>query len=176
MAVSNKLAEIFLNIMRKIKIEIIVVAILWINVIYSIVTNHYVANDFWLGIIGLIIATLCLQKFQKFASYFLMLLLLLSIAQLIAFSSTIYLIGMFGVGVNILSLILFSILVYKRKNMINEFLEKDSEEIQENTKINLFKKEFQKLSDSELENKINNDQLVKDAKDAIIELLNERKQ
>ena len=45
----------------------------------------------------------------------------------------------------------------------------------ENTRILMFKKEFRNLSSKELESKLNNDAFVNDAKQAIKELLKERK-
>jgi len=162
--------------MRKIKIEIIILVILWITTIYSLI-NYEIGLNFKTGIVGLIISTSCIKIFPRFSSYFLMLLLLLSIVELITFSSTNFYILMFGVNFNILYSLFFAILIYKRRRMINEWISSDSTETVEhvNNRVLLFKKEFKNLPDKELENKRNNNVLVDDAKQAINELLKERK-
>lgn len=165
--------------MKKIKIEVFIISILWITTIISLILGDYINIFFTIGIVGLSLITLSIKKFYSYSSYALMLLLLFSVFKLVQFSSITLNVGFFGLQLNALSLILLSILLYKKRIIVsNWFRKEDSEEEKKdnyNRKVIFFKKEFQILSNLELVNKLENEVLVNEAIQAINIILEERK-
>lgn len=160
--------------MRKIKTEIYTIVILWAMMIHSIMTNPYIGPQFIIGIVGLLITTLSFNFFFRFSSYLLLILLVFSIFNLITFSSTTIITRIIDIPINIPYLTLFLILFYKRKNHLNNWISKGSEEKEKNNKIDFFKVQFKNLSDEKLEKKLNDEKITNDAKTAITELIKER--
>ena len=76
---------------------------------------------------------------------------------------------------------MFSILLYKRREKIFQLKEKwfeaDSDEIEKRkvSKVDFFKLQFENICGSEMERKLNNDQLVEEARTALIELISIKK-
>ncbi|MCL9806643.1 hypothetical protein NAT51_13995 [Flavobacterium amniphilum] len=167
--------------MPKFKTETIILIILWINVAFSLAVNPYVSPQFKIGMAGLTIATLCFWKLPKYGSHFLMLLLLFSLFEHITFSTINFHTGIkssnIDLQINILSLILLLILVYKRREMIRKWYYHTgkNEKEESDAKLMFFKKGFQNLSERELEMKLENEILTDEAKTAVTELLEERR-
>jgi len=130
---------------------------------------------FVFGITGLTIVTFAYKRFYDFSFSLLFLILLLSILSVVSFSHSFYVRFMIF---NIPSLLLFSILFFTQSQKIFGLKEKwfseDEEEIENYKikKINLFKTQFQNLSESALKRKLEEENLVEEAKVAIFEILN----
>jgi hypothetical protein len=162
--------------MTKIKTEIFIICILWFTTITSWILGDYISIPFTIGIVGLALITLSIKKYYFYSSYALMLILLFSIFRLVVFSSITLHTLFLGISINLSSLILLLILAYKRRNVISEWFTDDSTEKKDNgRKVTLFKVQFQNLSDIQLINKLDNEDLVPEAIDAIKSILKERK-
>lgn len=167
--------------MKNIKTEVIIITILWTSIILSFLLKRDYDIFFLFGIVGLTITTLTFKKFYNFSFGLLLILLFFSIFNVITFNyafGVTFKIKLFHITFNILSLIWFSILFFKKFDTIyklkNEWFTDENENRSEN-KILFFKKEFKNLSHIELERKLNDGKLVEEAKIAIIELLDTSK-
>jgi predicted membrane protein len=160
--------------MKLLKTEQIIMIVLWLNIVASLYLNYSFNMPFIFGIIGLVIITVTYKKFYSISLAVLLFILLLSIFNVIRFSLA------FGFNVGIISIpsvILFSVVVFKRKDEIlvikDKWFDEDPSET-ENRKANkivFFKKQFKDLSIKELERKLANESLTDEAKEAINELL-----
>jgi len=162
-------------LMKKLKIEKIIIFILWLSVILSLYLNYKFDIFLIFGIIGLSIITLTYKKYHEISLATLILILFFSTFNLIKFSLA------FGLNFGFISIpnfILLIILAYKRRNQILDLYEKwfaeNVEEIESGKirKIEYFKKQFKNLSDTELNRKLSEEKLTDEAKNAVIELLN----
>jgi predicted membrane protein len=160
--------------MKNLKIEIIIICILWLSVISSLYLNYKFDIFFIFGIIGLSIVTLTYKKYYEISLSSLILILLFSTFNLIKFNLA------FGLNFGLISIpsfILLIILAYKRRNEILDLKEKwfaeDNEEIESGKfrKKEFFKKEFGNLSETELNRKLTEEKLTDEAKNVVIELL-----
>jgi predicted membrane protein len=160
--------------MKLLKTEQIIIIVLWLNIVASLYLNYSFNMPFIFGIIGLVIITVTYKKFYSISLAVLLFILLLSIFNVIPFSLA------FGFNVGIISIpsvILFSVVVFKRKDEIlvikDKWFDEDPSET-ENRKANkivFFKNQFKDLSIKELERKLANESLTDEAKEAINELL-----
>ncbi len=167
--------------MNKPKSLVIIISILWISIITSL---YRVANynaEFVFGIVGLTIVTITYKKFQEFSFGILALLMFLSIFNVVTFNYSFGLyLNIFSARLSIQSIILFCFLFFtqleKFIDLRQSWFNEDKAEIQHHRKnrIKSFKNNFQKLSESELRRKLENERLVEEAITAINELLNER--
>ena len=165
--------------MLKIKTEVIIITILWINILSSIFINPSFRVEFIFGIISLIIAsTLLLLKKKDSSIGILFLTLFLSTFNAIKFNEAFGL--SFGI-LNLIPLILLIILVYSNRNELINLgdkwfgSEKNEEENKTSSKIAFYKREFQNLPTEELIKKINDDKLVEEARIAIGQIIKENK-
>ncbi|RKS96132.1 hypothetical protein [Chryseobacterium defluvii] len=161
--------------MKKLKIEIIAMILLWIHIAVSLIVNPSNFNPlFSIGIMGLLLSSLLYLKFKDYSLIILLVILFLGSFNLIQFST------FFKINISFLNLpigILFVLVLYRRYYELKEsFLDKTHEEKKEdrNRKIQFFKNKFQNLSIEELENNLNNNHLVDEAKIATKTLLKEK--
>jgi len=135
--------------------------------------------QFIFGIVGLLLVTVTYKKFPEFSFGIFALLLLLSIFNVVTFSYA------FGVNFGIFSIpsiLLFAVLFFTQMEKFFELKRNwsgnDDEDLENklNSKIQIYKNQFQNLSEGELHRKLENDQLVEDAKIAVVELLHEKSQ
>ncbi len=166
--------------MRRIKAELIVILLLWFYAIKSLLSIQYIGTHFIIGLIGLAISTLLVARFYKIVFYLLSLLLLFSLFKLIAFSQTRHYVGVNGVGIDLVSTILLIYLCFKRRNVIRKWFAEDEEsrkekEESQKRKVLMFKKEFQNYSLNEIEKKLEANNLVIEARNALEEIMNERR-
>jgi predicted membrane protein len=164
--------------MRRIKAEIVVIVLLWIYAIIPLFSNQYFSIQFKIGIAGLVISTLFVIRFSKIVFYLLSLLLLFSVFDLITFSQTNFYIGLNNFRIILLPTILLIYLCFKRRDIIREWFAENEDSRKENEdsrkrKILMFKKEFQNYSVNDIEKKLEADNLVVEARSALIELLDE---
>ncbi|MFC7772389.1 hypothetical protein [Flavobacterium sp. GCM10027622] len=165
--------------MKDIKTEIILIAILWINVISSLCLNLELNIYFIFGIIGLSLATITYRKYYDNSLAILITILLFSTFNLLKFTL------IFNLSIGLLKYIEISItdslylilLVYKRRNEVIHLKEKwfapsvEEIEIGKNTRIEFFKREFKNLSEDELNRKLNQEYLTEEARKAVLEVL-----
>ena len=164
--------------MRKNKTEILIVTILWIFLITSVIYNPNLRIQSIFGIISLVIisTSLALKK-RDISLGILVFTLILSTFDVIKFGNAFDArIGIF----HLLPLVLLSVLIFSRLGELISLREKwfgeepaELEKVKEN-KIAIFKREFQNQSSEELISRVNNYQLVDEAKIAINQILNER--
>lgn len=159
------------------KTEFLMIIFLWINIIYSLV--HLSSPGIFLisGIVGLTIVSILLKFRNDLSVYLLVFLLGFGIINLISFNDSVQ-VTLMGF-INLTNLILFCILIYKKRKIlatINEkwFGTKKSEYAEQRTqRIKFFKKRFNNLTKQELENKLS-EELVDEARKAILEIISER--
>ncbi|MDR6405201.1 MULTISPECIES: hypothetical protein [Chryseobacterium] len=162
--------------MKSIKIEIIVMILLWISVIASVNINQDFNPLFLCGVIGLFLSSVLYIKFKDYSLIILLVLLFLgslNFIQLFTF------IRINFIKLNLPITILFALVLYKRYNELKDnFSGKTNHDRKEerNKKIIYFKEKFQNLSIEELEYNLENEHLTDEAKIASNILLNEKKQ
>ena len=163
--------------------EEIITNLLWISVIVSILMKFNIDVYFIFGLVSLLIITATNKKYPDVSFGLLFLSLFFSSFHIISFSTAFGLTIRCILGsVNIISLSLLFVLIYKRLDKILELKENwfspTAQEEQEHIlqKTAIFKKQFQGLPTTELESKLKNLQIVDEAKTAIVELLSEREQ
>ena len=166
-------------LLNKIKIELIIISLLWISVIFSFYQVNSYDITFIFGIIGLLIVSVTYKKFRDFSFSLLLLFLFFSIFNLINFNYSLKAyIDFFGLQIHVIPFLFFIILLYKKIDKVFQlkykWLDDDIEEIEKNKnrRIELFKNQFNNLSVEELKRKLDSDILVDEAKIAIQELLN----
>jgi hypothetical protein len=159
--------------MRLIKAEYIVIIILSIYAISSFLITPYTGLSFRIGIVGLIISIFLTYKFYKYSFYLLALLLALAIPNIVAFSQQRFYIGSGNVSINFIPTILLIYLCIKRRIIFSNSSAIDESEKNESRKrrVKIFKNEFQNLSNEEIQIRLQNNQLVEEAKIALNELL-----
>jgi hypothetical protein len=164
--------------MHKKTTEIIIVTMLWIFVIISMIYNPHFEIQSFFGIISLtFVSTALMLKKGDLSLGVLVFALTLSTFDAIKFGDAFDArIGIF----HLFPLILLLVLIFSRLSELMSLREKwfgdepeELEKAQEN-KIEIFKREFQKLSSEELIRRENNDKLVEEAKIAISRILKER--
>ena len=164
--------------MKKLNTEILIILVLWLSIILSLYFNFKFDIFFIIGIFGISIVSATYKKYNKNSLAILFLILVFSSFDLIKFSWA------FGINLGIINIISFSlllILVYKRRNEFFALKNKwfgetfDEQENGKITRIEFFKKEFNHLSETELNKKLNEEVLTKEAKTAIIEILKLKK-
>lgn len=160
------------------KVEIIITAILWISAAISIYFNNIMDIRFLFGIITL--ATVTVFLFIKKYNYSLIILffsLLLATFDVLLFNLAF---GMhFGV-INVIPFVLLIVLTLFRKDEFLDFAEEwldlnqDENDKAKEGKIDYFKQKFQDFSTRELIHRLENIELVAEAKIAIEIILSER--
>ncbi|MGH2665341.1 hypothetical protein [Flavobacterium sp.] len=160
--------------MNRIKVEFVVILFLSIYAISSFFSIQYISLPFAIGIAGLLISVFLVYRFYKYSFYFLSLLLIFAIPNLVTFSQTKFYAGIGSFGINIIPTLLLFYLCVKRRKVIAELFT-DHDEIEKvesrNRKILMFKNEFKSYSQDEIRRKLQNDDLVDEAKSALNELL-----
>jgi hypothetical protein len=163
--------------------DTLIVALLSINVVTSLQLNSHFDIFFIFGIVSLLLIGATAKKYPDISFGILFLSLFFSSFHMISFGyAFVFTISCIFGSVNLISLSLLLVLIYKRFDKILDLKEKwfspTTQEEQEHIiqKTVVFKKQFQDLSTTELENKLKNLQIVDEAKTAIVELLWERKQ
>ena len=131
--------------MKKFKTEFLILIFLWINVIYSLIINPWFGLNFLLGVFGLAIVTTL--YFARKSANILILLFLLGIGTINivsfneAFSFEFYFF-------NMINILLFTILFYKKRKFLSALNEKwfgtPKEELLEirKSEIESFKRRF----------------------------------
>lgn len=159
--------------------EILIIAFLWLNIIYSFINIPYSDVFLNLGIAGLTIVS-GLYKFRPQLSIIaLIFLLAIGIINLISFNNASHIRFM---GLNMVNLLLLAILVYKKEDMISDIREKwfgtTRMDIidRRNSQVGILKKRFDNLDEETLKNKLQQENITSEAKQAIREILIERKQ
>lgn len=159
--------------MKSKKLEFIIITILWIIVFHSFVICSDYDVFFVLGIISLLFTSTIYLIDKKQVFKLLLAILFLSIFNLFQFSYAIKI-----DPINFISILLVSILVYKRKmEFIDLFflkINKTDQITNQRNRVDFFKREFKNLSISELENRKNDHILVLEAQIAIEELIKEK--
>lgn len=171
--------------------EIIILYVLWILMISTYLiakgNNYILSTENYIGRIALIIGTIIIIfKSKKSVDVFLILLLLGTFGLCsysyfidVKISFSLKLLKPLSINFELKSLILLIILTVKKKSKVGIFYKKyfkKSEEEKELTKLNMvnrFKLKFEKLSDKEIEQKLNQN-LVEEAKVALNQLKEER--
>ena len=172
------------------RIELIILGLLWLCAIatypIALVKNYNLFTSDYVGLIGLlIVTTIAFFRPDKLLVSLLALLFVgtLNLASFIYFINLTMAFG-FGSpitpGIQFLSLVLFAVLFFKRKKEIRKLYKGTPEDIirdQELAKLavkNQYKKRFERLTDKEIESKLQLD-LVPEAKQALKEIAEERK-
>ena len=164
--------------MRKITLELIIVFFLWANVIASLITIRTFDARFTLGGILLAIVTILLVL-EKKKSGLLLLIFILLIGTFNGISFN-YALGITLGGLNLIPIcLLFGLIRYRRLellDLVDDWFSSNSEEMEEVAlnKVGFFKREFGSLSSEELIGKLNNENLVAEARIAINQILRER--
>ncbi len=163
--------------MRKTTTEIIIVTILWISIILSIIQDPQFRVQFLFGILSLLIVTATLLLRKKDASLgILTFALILSCFNAVKFSEA------FSASIGFLSLfpfLLLLVLLFSRFGELLDLKEKwfgvELSEVgkEKESKIAIYKREFQNVSSEELIRR-GNEKLVEEARIAIEQLLKER--
>jgi hypothetical protein len=164
--------------MKNINTEFIIILLLWLSILLSLYFNYKFDAYFIFGILGLSFATITYKKFNDLSFGILLFTVLFSTINIVKFSVA------FGINIgflNLPSLIVFIILFFKKRNKIFELNQKwfgtDQNELEnrKQNKVEYFKREFKSLSETELDLKLRNLDLVSEAKLAILQLKNEIK-
>ena len=172
------------------KTEIIILVILWIilltTCLISILNDFVIYTSDFLGLIGLIIVTAIatLRPEKLFKSVFV--LLLLGLFNLVSFSFSVRMVFRFGssdsvnLGIQIISFVLLTVLLIRKREKVRKFYKEvftQTEEEKEQSKNNFqnqFTAKFERLSDREIEIKLQQD-LVPEAIKALEAIKEERK-
>lgn len=159
--------------------EILIIIFLWLNVAYSFVNLPYSDVFLNMGIVGLLLVSILYIFRPQLSTILLIFLLAVGIINLVSFNNASHIRFM---GFNIVNLLLLVILVYKKGEMISDLREKwfgiTKEEIADrrNSQIDIFKKRFENLDDESLKDKLQKENIADEAKQAIRQILIERKQ
>ncbi|WP_390453713.1 hypothetical protein [Chryseobacterium sp. Alg-005] len=159
--------------------EILIITFLWLNILFSFINIPYSDIFLNLGIAGLILVSVLYIFRPQLSTILLIFLLAIGIINLVSFNNASHIRFM---GFNIVNFLLFVILVYKKGEMISDlrekWLETTKEEIADrrSSQIEIFKKRFENLDDESLKDKLQKGNITDEAKQAIRQILIERKQ
>ena len=172
------------------KTEIIILAILWAMSLttYSIalLNNYNIFPSDYLGLAGLTIVTLIAYFRPEKSLRSVLILLLLGLFNLLSFAYFFNIVMSFGIsvfvtpGIQLISLIMLSILVIKKRQKVIDFYLEifgETEEEKQQSRLRFqkqFKIKFEQLSDKEIENKLQQG-LVPEAIAALNEIKEERR-
>lgn len=170
--------------------ENIIILTLWLTILatfpYAILNNYNLFLSDYLGLTGLTILTAVSVYKPKLTFKCLTILLVLGLFNVFSFIYFVNIVFTFGFaavvtpGVQLLSLILIVILIIKKNDKFSKFwieqFGQTEEQIKENKESskNNFKAKFGRLTDKEIETRLQNN-LVDEARQALIEIQNERK-
>lgn len=150
-----------------------------VSIITGLASKLALSYPFWIGLSLLIICfILQYQKSIKFNSFF-GIILILGIFNLIQFVPFRFAIQLGLIKFEIIPTLFFLIFIYLNKSrvldLIQDWFTTSDEEKEKNSisKYESFKKNFQDLSDTEIENRLN-DVLVPEARKALMEIKEER--
>lgn len=172
------------------KTEIFILAILWAMCMstYSIalLNNYALFISDYLGLLGLTIVSLIAYFKPEKSFQSVLVLLLLGLFNLLSFTYYFNIVMLFEFsvlmtpGIQLISLVLLTVLVIKKRNEVGQIYreifrqtEEEKDKSKQSTQ-NRFKMKFEKLSDREIETKLQQD-LVPEAIYALKELKKERK-
>ncbi len=171
------------------KIEFIIFAILWVGSLttYSIawLNNYVLFTSDYLGLTGLTIATaISSYKFER-ALNSLLVILILGFFNVLSFVYFFNIVMTFGFsvlvtpGIQLISLVLLTVLVIKKREKVGELYRLTFGQTQEEKEqaklstINSFKIRFEKLTDKEIASKLDQG-LVPEANEALKEITADR--
>lgn len=171
------------------KTENRILLVLWISILITyplaILSQYNLFLSDYFGLVALIIVTIIAMTRQIDLFPFVLILLLLGVFNVFSFVYFINIVFRFGIssfispGIQLYSLILLIILIRKRSTILHVFWirffgKSDQEKQQNKEKIREnFKIKFRNLSDEEINRRLKND-LVPEAKQALLEILEER--
>lgn len=173
------------------KVEKFLIVTLWIGALISYSIALLLGYDLFdsdiIGMIGILILTLSFLIFKKVIFYILFAVLfigMLNIASFVYFINLNVTFGFLGKklapGIQLYSFILMAIFITLRKPKVLELFNSilgqpdyNNENVYKQ-RLRYFKTKFKNLSDYELNEKLEFSDLVKPAKDALIEIRNER--
>lgn len=159
---------------KKLKIEIAIIILLWISITVSVIFNPHFSLQFILGILGAVTATVSLRYYNKFTTVIVVLILAFLSFGLIVVSTVFDV--MFG-SVRIIPFLLLLMLSLVRYHELKELFtgnDKAVENLSENSNVDFFRKQFKNLSLKQIQSKLDNENIVPDAKIALKELLEEK--
>ncbi|MBY8962747.1 hypothetical protein KJK34_08290 [Flavobacterium sp. D11R37] len=159
---------------KRLKIEIALIILLWISITFSVIFNPHYSLQFILGILGAVTATVSLRYYNKFTIVIVVLILALLSFGLIVVSTVFDI--MFG-SVSIIPFLLLLMLLLVRYHELKELFtgnDKAVENLSENSNVDFFRKQFKNLSLKQIQSKLDNENIVPDAKIALKELLEEK--
>jgi hypothetical protein len=159
---------------KNLKPEIAVIILLWISITASVIFNPDFSIQFLLAMVGTMAATVALKYQSKLATAILTFVLGLSTIGLIV-PSTVFEIA-FG-PVKLIPLFLFLLLLSMRYHVLKGMLMDRDAHIESLPRSNIafFKKQFESLSFKEIQSRLDNENIVPDAKTALMELLEEKR-
>ncbi len=137
-------------------------------------------NNYYLGLCVIVLNFATFFFVKKYFNYIVGLTLILGLSGLIHFFPFKMGLAFFGITIQTIPLLFIIIFSYINRSKLLDLLTssdmKNEEEKLEsiNRKKNIFRKEFERLPDSELTNKLNQN-LIPEAKEVIIEILENRK-
>jgi len=176
---------------KKIKqTENIIILILWVTIIstfpYALLNNYNLLLSDYLGLTGLSAVSFIAFYYPKMTFKALIVLLLFGLFNVFSFIYFMNLVLAFGFssivtpGIQLLSLVLLLVLAFKRQvelsilwTILFGHTDEEMQQKKESLK-NSFKLKFSTLSDTEIESRLKNN-LVEEARIALIEIHNERK-
>ncbi len=105
---------------KQIRLEIIIVSLLWVSVIASYILMAEYNMQFVFGVIGLLIVSVTLKKFYKLSLQLLLLLLALSVFSLVRFFTAF---GVRFLDLDLAPIFLLCLLIIKRFDRIQTFIQ-----------------------------------------------------
>ncbi|MCB0541220.1 MAG: hypothetical protein H6571_16585 [Lewinellaceae bacterium] len=161
-------------------IPLIILTIIGIYSIIEVITSEYIfgiQQHVGLTLLGISIILFFANK--RIYKYIFGITLLLGLVNLIGFTTSILTMNFFGLPIQILMIPLIAVYTWVNKEeikpKIQNLLGNSNEQIklESNSKINGFKRRFEKLSDNEIESKLNQN-LVSEAIEALKQIKKER--
>ncbi|WP_297333472.1 hypothetical protein, partial [Flavobacterium sp.] len=152
-----------------------VIILLCISITFSVIFNPHYSLQFILGILGAVTATVSLGYYNKFTAVIVVLILAFLSFGLIVVSTVFDV--MFG-SVRIIPFLLLLMLSLVRYHELKELFtgnDKAVENLSENSNVDFFRKQFKNLSLKEIQSKLDNENIVPDAKIVLKELLEEKR-
>lgn len=150
-----------------------------LSIIIGLISKWVFSYPFWIGLSLLVICfILYYQKLNKFKSYF-GIILILGIFKLIQFVPFRLTVGLGVLPFEVIPTLFFLLFIFLNRSrvldIIQDWFTTSDEEKEKNSisKYESFKKDFQNLSDTEIEYRLNQ-VLVPEARKALIEIKEER--
>lgn len=142
---------------KRLKIEIAIIILLWISITFSVIFNPHYSLQFILGILGAVTATVSLGYYNKFTTVIVVLILAFLSFGLIVVSTVLDV--MFG-SVRIIPFLLLLMLSLVRYHELKELFTGDDkavENLSENSNVDFLRKQFKNPSLKEIQSKLDNE-------------------